>query len=150
MSDEEKKVNDLDDALEKERSEFTGKISDIIKLIGNINSISEAQVYMLSYRHMLVDKLTKLRGAIYRKKANDENFKKLRYEYYKTQHDVRLDYREINQFIASDMSLRTRQTDLLDSQINYYQQCIETLDKMGYAIKSKITIEEINDRRNFN
>jgi hypothetical protein len=146
MNEEERKVNDLDDALDKERKEFTDKISDIIKLIGNIDKISEAQVYMLSYRHMLVDKLTKLRGAIYRKKANDENFRKLRYEYYKTQHDVRLDYREINQFIASDMSLRTRQTDLLESQISYYQQCIETLDKMGFAVKNKIQVEEFNSK----
>jgi hypothetical protein len=150
MTDEEKKVNDLDEALDKERKEFNDKIHDVIKMIHRIDNISEAQVLMLSYRHMLVDKMTKLRGAIYRKKTNDENFRKLRYEYYKTQHDVRLDYREINQFIASDMALRTRQTDLLDAQVNYYTQCIDTLDKMGFAIKAKITIEEINDRRNFN
>ena len=144
MTDEEKKVNDLDEALEKERGEFTGKIADVIKLIGHIDKISEAQVLMLSYRHMLVDKLTKIRGAIYRKKANDENYRKIRYEHYKINHDVRLDYREINQFVASDMALRTRQTELLQSQIDYYQQCIETLDKMGFSIKNKIAVEEIN------
>jgi hypothetical protein len=146
MTDEEKKVNDLDDALDKERSDFNEKISEVIKLIRRIDTISEAQVLMLSYRHMLVDKMTKLRGAIYRKKTNDENFRKLRYEYYKTQHDLRLDYREINQFIASDMALRTRQTDLLEAQINYYVQCIETLDKMGFAIKAKIQVEEFNSK----
>jgi hypothetical protein len=146
MTEEEKKVNDLDDALDKERSDFNEKISEVIKLIRRIDTISEAQVLMLSYRHMLVDKMTKLRGAIYRKKTNDENFRKLRYEYYKTQHDIRLDYREINQFIASDMALRTRQTDLLEAQINYYVQCIETLDKMGFAIKAKIQVEEFNSK----
>jgi hypothetical protein len=146
MTDEEKKVNDLDDALDKERSDFNEKISEVIKLIRRIDTISEAQVLMLSYRHMLVDKMTKLRGAIYRKKTNDENFRKLRYEYYKTQHDIRLDYREINQFIASDMALRTRQTDLLDAQVNYYTQCIDTLDKMGFAIKNKIQVEEFNSK----
>ena len=146
MSEDEKKVNDLDEALEKERKELTEKIAEIVRMIGNIDTISECQVLMLSYRHMLVDKLTKLKGAIYRRKANDENFKKIRYEYYKTQHDVRLDYREINQFVASDMSLRTRQVDLLDSQINYYQQCIETLDKMGFAIKAKIQVEEMKHK----
>ena len=144
MTDEEKKVNDLDEALEKERGEFTEKIADVIKLIGHIDKISEAQVLMLSYRHMLVDKLTKIRGAIYRKKVNDENYRKIRYEHYKINHDVRLDYREINQFVASDMALRTRQTELLQSQIDYYQQCIETLDKMGFSIKNKIAVEEIN------
>jgi hypothetical protein len=144
MSEEEKKVEELDLALEKERTDYTSKIADIIKMIGRIDTISEAQVLMLSYRHMLVDKLTKIRSAIYRRKATDENFRKLRYQYYKTEYDVRLDNREINQFIASDMALRTRQVELLESQINYYQQCIETLDKMGFAVKNKISVEEIN------
>jgi hypothetical protein len=97
---------------------------------------------------MMVDKLVRYRAANFKKKANDQNFKKLRYEYYKTQHDVRLDYREINDFIASDMALRIRQSDLLENQINFYSQCIETLDRMGFSIKNKISIEEMNDRRN--
>lgn len=150
MTEEEKKVNELEEALETERREFGIKLNELIPLIHKIEKISEAQVLMLSYRHMLVDKLIKYRSASYKKKANDQNYRKLRYEYYKTQHDIRLDHREINQFIDSDMSLRTRQTELLENQINFYSQCIETLDKMGFAIKSKITIEEINDRRNFN
>jgi hypothetical protein len=144
MTEEERKVNDLDDALDKERSEFNEKLSSLVKMLNRIDQISEAQVLMLSYRHMFVDKMTKLRSAVYRKKSNDENYRKLRYEYYKTQHDVRLDYREINQFIASDMALRIRQTDLLESQVNYYTQCIDTLDKTGFAIRNKIQIEEFN------
>lgn len=148
MTEEERKVSELEEALERERTEFSGKMSELLPMLGSIGKISEAQVLMLSYRHMMVEKLTKYRSATYKKKSNDQNFRKLRYEYYKTQHDVRLDYREINQFIDSDMALRTRQTDLLENQINFFSQCIETLDKMGFAIKAKITIEEINDRRN--
>jgi hypothetical protein len=113
-------------------------------MIRRIDTIAESQVLMLSYRHMLVDKLAKYRSALYKKKSSDINYRKLRYEYYKTQHDVRLDYREINDFINSDMSLRIRQTDLLDNQINFYRDCIETLDKMGFAIKNRIMVEEIN------
>jgi hypothetical protein len=148
MTDEERKVSELEEALERERTEFSSKMSELLPMLGSIGKISEAQVLMLSYRHMMVEKLTKYRSATYKKKSNDQNYRKLRYEYYKTQHDVRLDYREINQFIDSDMALRTRQTDLLENQINFFSQCIETLDKMGFAIKAKITIEEINDRRN--
>jgi hypothetical protein len=144
MTDEERKVSELEQALETERGEFGVKINDLIPMLNRIDKISEAQVLMLSYRHMLVDKLIKYRAASYKKKANDQNYRKLRYEYYKTQHDVRLDYREINQFVDSDMALRTRQTDLLENQISFYSQCIETLDKMGFAIKNKIAVEEIN------
>jgi hypothetical protein len=144
MSEEERKVSELEDALEKERNEYASKISDVLQMIRRIDTIAESQVLMLSYRHMLVDKLAKYRSALYKKKSNDINFRKLRYEYYKTQHDIRLDYKEINEFINSDMSLRIRQTDLLDNQITFYRDCIETLDKMGFAIKNRIMVEEIN------
>jgi hypothetical protein len=148
MTAEEQKVSELEAALDTERVEFTSKMNDLIPMLNRIDKISEAQVLMLSYRHMMVDKLVRYRAANFKKKANDQNFKKLRYEYYKTQHDVRLDYREINDFIASDMALRIRQSDLLENQINFYSQCIETLDRMGFSIKNKISIEEMNDRRN--
>lgn len=146
LTEEENKVSELEQALENERTTYSEKLNDLIPMIHRIDRISEAQVLMLSYRHMLVEKLTKYRAALYKKKASDQNYRKLRYEYYKTQHDVRLDYREINEFIASDMSLRIRQTDLLENQSNFCSQCIETLDKMGFAIKNKITVEELNSR----
>jgi hypothetical protein len=144
MTEEERKVSELEEALEKERVEYTSKIGDLFPMISRIDRISEAQVLMLSYRHMLVEKLAKYRAANYKKKSNDQNYRKMRYEYYKTQHDVRLDYREINEFINSDMSLRIRQTDLLESQMTFYSQCIDTLDRMGFAIKNRLQIEEIN------
>lgn len=146
MTDEEVKVNEIDEALSKERGEYSNKISDIIRMINRIDQIAEAQVLMLSYRHMLVDKIIKYRAATYKKKANDQNYKKMRYEYYKTQHDIRLDYREINTFIESDMALRIRQTELLENHINWYSQCIDTLDKLGFSIKNRIQIEELNSK----
>lgn len=148
MTEDEKKILELESILDSERGEFTTKLNGLIPMISKVNQIPEAQVLMLSYRHMLVDKMVKYRSALYKKKSNDQNFRKIRYEYYKTQHDVRLDYREINQFVDSDMSLRIRQSENIENQINFYSQCIETLDKMGFAIKARITIEEINERRN--
>jgi len=146
MTEEERKINEIEEALDKERKEYSDKITQVIKMINRIDQISEAQVLMLSYRHMLVDKIIKYRAATYKKKANDQNYRKMRYEYYKTQHDVRLDYREINQFIDSDMALRTRQTELLENHINFFSQCIETMDKLGFAVKNKIQVEEFNQR----
>jgi len=146
MTEDEKKVNEIEEALDKERIEYSSKISEIIRMINRIDQIAEAQVLMLSYRHMMVDKIVKYRSATYKKKSNDQNYRKMRYEYYKTQHDVRLDYREINQFIESDMALRIRQTELLENHINYFQQCIDTMDKLGFAVKNRITVEEINAR----
>ena len=38
------------------------------------------------------------------------------------------------------MSLRNRETNLIENQIAYYRQCNETLDKMGFAIKNRVTL----------
>jgi hypothetical protein len=146
MTEEESKVNAIDEALEKERGEYGKNLSELISRINKVDQIPEAQVLMLSYRHMYVEKAAKYRAAVYKKKTNDQNFKKLRFEYYKTQHDVRLDYREINQFIDSDMAIRTRQTELLENQITFFNQCIETVDRMGFAIKARIQVEEFNHK----
>mgnify|MGYP002628123565 CR=1 FL=1 len=146
MTEDERKVNEIEEALDKERNDYSTKIGEVLKMINRIDKIAEAQVLMLSYRHMMVDKIIKYRSAVYKKKANDVNYRKLRYEYYKTQHDVRLDYREINQFIDSDMALRNRQTELLENHINFFQQCNDTLDKMGFSIKNFISIEEFKHK----
>ena len=146
MSEEEIRVNEIDDALEKERGDFTKRITEVIRMINRIDNISEAQVLMLSARHNLVEKIAKYRSSLYKKRTSDSNYKKLRYEYYKTQHDIRLDYREINQFIDSDMSLRIRQTDLLENQITFFSQCVDTLDRLGFSIKNKIQVEEFNHK----
>jgi len=72
----------------------------------------------------------------------------MRIEYYKTQHDLRLDYKEINEFINSDMALRIRQTEIIDNQISFCTLCIETLDRMGFSIKNRISIAEMDYRKN--
>jgi hypothetical protein len=146
MSEDEKKVNEIDEALEKERGDFSKRITEVISMINKIDNISEAQVLMLSARHNLVEKIAKYRSSLYKKRTSDSNYKKLRYEYYKTQHDVRYDYREINQFIESDMALRSRQTDLLENQVTFFSQCVDTLDRLGFSIKNKIQVEEFNHK----
>ena len=134
------KLEKIESLLEKERKDWSIKIQDLVKDIVEPNKLAKSQTYMLSYRHMIVDKIMELRILLSKKKANDANYTKTRYQYYKTNHDVRLDHREIMEYIKSDMSLRIRETGLIEQQIDYYKQAIETLDKMGFAIKNRVTL----------
>tara|TARA_R100000005_G_C4986051_1_gene194386 strand:+ start:265 stop:705 length:441 start_codon:yes stop_codon:yes gene_type:complete len=134
------KLEKIESLLEKERKDWSIKIQDLVKDIVEPNKLAKSQTYMLSYRHMIVDKTTELKILLSKKKANDANYTKTRYQYYKTNHDVRLDHREIMEYIKSDMSLRIRETGLIEQQIDYYKQAIETLDKMGFAIKNRVTL----------
>ena len=136
----EEKLEKIESLLEKDRKDWSTKIQNLVKDISEPNKLAKAQTYMLSYRHMIVDKIMELKILLSKKKANDSNYTKTRYQHYKTQHSVRLDHREIMEYIKSDMSLRNRETGLIEHQINYYSQAIETLDKMGFAIKNRVTL----------
>ena len=136
----EDKLQKIETLLEKERKEWSDNIQKLIKNIGISNRLSSSQVDMLSYRHMITDKIIEFNIMLNKKRSNDSNYTKTRYQYYKTNHDVRLDHREIMEYIKSDMSLRSRETGLIEQQISYYKQAVETLDKMGFAIKNKIIL----------
>jgi hypothetical protein len=136
----EDKLQKIETLLEKERKEWSDNIQKLIKNIGIADRLSSSQVDMLSYRHMITDKIIEFNIMLNKKRSNDSNYTKTRYQYYKTNHDVRLDHREIMEYIKSDMSLRSRETGLIEQQISYYKQAVETLDKMGFAIKNKIIL----------
>tara|TARA_Y100001972_G_C7432922_1_gene222751 strand:+ start:69 stop:506 length:438 start_codon:yes stop_codon:yes gene_type:complete len=136
----EEKLEKIESLLANERSEWSKQIQKLVKDISEPSKLAKAQTHMLSYRHMIVDKIMDLRVLLSKKKANDSNFTKTRYQYYKTNHDVRLDHREIMEYIKSDMSLRNRETGLIEHQVDYYKQAIETLDKMGFAIKNRVIL----------
>lgn len=145
---EEDKIKLLEDKFEQERNTFSKKISSLIPLIRDLNTISEAQVLMLSYRQMLVDELHKYKTVIFKHKSNDRNTKKIKIEFYKRNYDIKLDSKEMLDYISSDMTLRIQKIDLVENHISYLSETISTLDKMGFAIKNKIATEEINFKGN--
>ena len=136
----EDKLKKIENLLITERKDWSGKIQSLVGTIDKAHKIAKSQTLMLSYRHMIVDKIIELNILLGKKRANDANYKKMRYQYYKTQHDVRLQHSEIMEYIASDMSLRIRETSLIENQISYYKQANETLDKMGFAIKNRVIL----------
>lgn len=141
---EEQKIDLLEEKFEKEREQYTQKIGEIVPKLRNMDTISEAQVLSLSYRQILVDILHKYRSILIRHKNNDKNFKKLRIDYYKRNYDIRLDSKEMTEYIASDMAMRSRKADLIENQINYFTASIDTLDRIGWGIKNRIEIHNAN------
>ena len=57
---EQDKLNDLDRFLEKQRSEWGDRIMEVIDMIRHMDKLSEAQVTMLSYRHMVIDQIARI------------------------------------------------------------------------------------------
>jgi hypothetical protein len=138
----EQKLIEVENHLQKQRDEWGVKIVTLVKKIKNINTLNEAQVDMLSYRHMLVEVLTKFRIRVRKTQSTYEKQFKTRFiSYYN--YDYKINDKQKVDMVNADLNFYRRQLGLLESQVDYFKECISTLDKMGFAIKNRVNFEEI-------
>ena len=71
MSDQkiEEKIQELDGKLIADREKWSDRILKLITTLKEMDQLADAQVNMLSYRHMLVDHITEIQALIYKKKS---------------------------------------------------------------------------------
>jgi len=133
---------ELELRLAKDRTEWRDKIKDLISKIKNMNELSECQVRMLSYRQILLDKVSDFKTTIYKRNATWERYYKNQYREYSVNYDVKLTSGEKHQFIKADLSSLKTQMEMLQSHIDYYYECIKTLDNMAFAIRNRIRLDD--------
>ena len=133
---------ELESRLAKDRKEWKDKIKDLIGKIKNMNELSECQVRMLSYRQILLDKVSDFKTTIYKRNATWERYYKNQYREYSINYDVKLTSGEKHQFIKADLSSLKTQMEMLQSHIDYYYECIKTLDNMAFAIRNRIRLDD--------
>ena len=63
---------ELESRLANDRREWKDKIKDLISKIKNMSELSECQVRMLSYRQILLDKVSDFKTTIYKRNATWE------------------------------------------------------------------------------
>lgn len=151
MAEEVKKYNDEQakeklEAIEKkladERKEWKEKIHSLIKMIKGTSTIAEAQVLMLSYRQIFVEKITELRALHMKKNKSIDTFYRDQYREYTLNYDIKLSPAEKNQFIKADLGNLRMQADLLENQISFYQESVKTMDTMSFSINNRIKLAE--------
>lgn len=151
MADETKKYDDeqakdklaaIEQKLANERKDWKEKIHDLIKMIKGTSTLAEAQVYMLSYRQIFVDKITELRALHMKKQKSIDTFYKDQYREYTINYDIKLSPAEKNQFIKADLANLRMQAELLENQINFFQESIKTMDTMSFSINNRIKLAE--------
>ena len=142
---DQKKTIVIDKKLVNERKFWNVRMKNLVVKLRHVTDVSDAQVLMLSYRHMLVDKIIELKRLIGKQKASYWTVHKEAFIKYKSGTggvQLKLNAGEINEFIKADKKEKLSQIDLLEGQAQYYQGTIDTLDKMGFAIKNKLTLEQ--------
>jgi hypothetical protein len=107
-----------------------------------MDQLVDSQVNMLSYRHMLVDHITEIQALIYKKRSIYENKYKEKYIEYSTTGNLKLNGGEKDRFVKSDLSAIQRQISLLESHLDFYRECIRTLDNSAFAIRNRIKLAE--------
>lgn len=151
MADETKKYDDeqakdklaaIEQKLANERKEWKEKIHDLIKMIKGTSTLAEAQVYMLSYRQLFVEKITELRSLHMKKQKSIDTFYRDQYREYTINYDIKLSPAEKNQFIKADLGNLRMQAELLENQMNFFQESIKTMDTMSFSINNRIKLAE--------
>ena len=121
---------ELENRFKTEREEWKDKIITLVKSIGDTRKLSEAQIQQLSFRQIVQEK----RQEIYDKQYTS------RFREYHTGYDLKLSNTEKNIFVQSDCSAIKSQIKMISVQITYFEECVKTLDNLGFAIKNKIEI----------
>lgn len=133
---------ELELKLTKDRGEWKDKITELISTIKNMSAISDCQINMLSYRQILLDKVTDFKTMIYKRNATWERYYRSQYREYTINYDVKLTSGEKHQFIKAELSSLKNQIDLLQSHVDYYYECIKTLDNLAFAIRNRIRLDD--------
>jgi hypothetical protein len=136
----EEKTVQLESSLVKDREQWNKKIHEVIQMLKTMAELPEAQILMLSYRQMIVDGISGMQGSIYKKNISYDSYYKIKFREYSLDYDMKLTGGEKERMIKADLGIVKRQISLLESHLEYYRECIKTLDNMGFAIQRRITV----------
>ena len=137
------KLLDLEKFLEKQRSEWGDRIMEVIDMIRHMEKLSEAQVTMLSFRHMVIDQIARINITLKKKESTyNIQYKNKFVEYFN--YDYKLNDKQKVNMVEADLSSLNKQIGFLSTQIDFFKECIKTLDNIGWAIKNKLNINELS------
>ena len=141
---DESKTQSINDELEKrfktEREDWNNKLFDVINFIKDNKKLTEAQVIQLSYRQIVMDKLTEYRILCDKRQESYDKLIQKRNDEYDNQSARKLSAVEKKTSLTGDYASLNRQIKLISRQINYLEETIKTLDNIGFAIKNRIEI----------
>ena len=145
MSEEKEisKSEKLDIAFTTQRKEMSAYIKDNITIpMGSINNVAAIQVHILSQRQLLVDKSNEMRASIEKKNKSLGSARKQKYRFYKLEYDIKLNDYEIKNHTEADLEDTYNVIKMIENQITFYKETIETLEKSIWMIKYLIDTEK--------
>ena len=130
----------LEDELKKEREEWKDKVIELINMMKDNKKLSEAQVFQLSYRQQVQEKLAAYRILVDKRQSMLETQMTSRFRDYCSNYDIKLSGSEKNSFVSADCVALKQQVNMIKAQIMYFEECVKTLDNFGFAVRNKLEI----------
>lgn len=130
----------LEDELSKERAEWKDKVLELINMMKDNKKLSEAQVYQLSYRQQVQEKLATYRILVEKRQGMLETQMTARFRDYCLSYDIKLSSAEKNSFVSADCNALKQQVNMIKAQIIYFEECVKTLDNFGFAVRNKLEL----------
>ena len=130
----------LEDELKKEREEWKDKVIELINMMKDNKKLSEAQVFQLSYRQQVQEKLAAYRILVDKRQSMLETQMTSRFRDYCLNYDIKLSSSEKNAFVSADCIALKQQVNMIKAQIMYFEECVKTLDNFGFAVRNKLEI----------
>lgn len=141
---DDKKTLEVNQALETqlktERDEWSKKVVDLINMMKDNRKLSEAQVYQLSYRQQVQERLATYRILLDQRQEILDKQALARFREYALNYDIKLSSAERTAFVNSDCAAFRQQVNMIRTQITYFEECVKTLDNFGFAVRNKIEI----------
>lgn len=131
--------------FKNERTSWGEKVADLIGMIKHSDKLTEAMAYGLSYRQIIIETLAQYKQLLAKKQSNMDVLRAERYRTYMLEGDLKLTGSEKNDAVNADLTSIKYQISLLQIQIDFLSDTIQTLSSFQFAVKNKITIitEEI-------
>lgn len=142
MSETIDKIQQLDDYLSKQRTDWTTKIKALTEQLKIGNNLEEVSAYTLSYRQILVEHLATMGNRIKSQKATvDKRYRDKWIEYFS--YDYKLTDKMREKFVEADIADDTQILELLLTQKGFIEGSVKTLDNMGFAIKNRLDMSRL-------
>lgn len=137
----ENKIIKLDEYLGGQRTEWTERITSLAKEIKAGTNLEEVSSLTLSYRQILVENLASINTKIRSQKSVvDKLYKQKWIEYYN--YDYKLSDKQKEKFLDADLAEDRQIFSMLETQMQFIEASIKTLDNMGFAIKNRLDMSK--------
>ena len=130
----------LEKELENERREWKDKVIELVNMMKDNKKLSESQVFQLSYRQQVQEKLAAYRILIEKRQGMLETQSTARFRDYTLNYDIKLSSSEKSSFVSADLNALKQQINMIKTQITYFEECVKTLDNFGFAVRNKLEI----------